>query len=130
MSDGPPTCTPPKAPPGLGSRGRRLWRTTVEAFELSEGEQVLLCEACRVLDACEQLAKELRAAPMVVAGSRGQDVAHPLRAELRAERLLLSKLLSQLGIELAEEGAWDNMTAAQRARRAARARWDKRGSKR
>jgi len=119
-----------RAPHGLGSRGRRLWRAVVEDFTPAQHELELLTEACRTLDRVEALQAELADAPLTAEGSRGQLVAHPLAAELRSERQLLARLLSQLGIPEGEEGAeWDNLTASQRARKAAHARWGGRGSR-
>lgn len=121
----------PRTPAGLGRRGRALWKDTIAAFDLSESERTILLEACRTLDDVEVLQQALVGAPMTTTGSRGQEVVHPLRAELRSERLLLAKLLLQLSIpqEAEGEGAnkWDFLSASQRGRKAARARWDNRG---
>lgn len=119
----------PRPPVGLGRRGRRLWKSIVDEFEPTESEVVLITEACRTLDDVELLRKELADAPAVTTGSRGQEVVHPLRAELRSQRLLLAKLLAQLDVPgLEDDGAeWDGLSASARARKAARARWDGRG---
>jgi hypothetical protein len=63
-------------------------------------------------------------------GSRGQEVVHPLRAELRSQRALLARLLAQLDVPAddADSGSkWDGLSSSSRARKAARARWDNRG---
>ncbi len=121
----------PRAPDGIGRRGRRLWRSVVEEFDLGEGELALLTETCRCLDDIEDLQKAVTDAPAVTTGSRGQEVVHPLRAELRSQRLLLAKLVGQLNVPgLEDDGSeWDGLSAAARARKAARARWDGRGGK-
>lgn len=118
---------PARAPSGLRARGRRLWRMVTADFDLSLSERELLTEACRCLDNCERLEAALRTEPLTVAGSRGQTVAHPLAAELRSERTLLTKLLGQLGLpdDTDEGNPWDNLTASQRARKAVRVRWDR-----
>ncbi len=119
----------PRAPQGLGSRGRRLWRSVTRDFEPSASELELLTEACRCLDRVEALEQAMQGAPLTVAGSRGQIVAHPLAADLRAERQLLSRLLAQIELPADDDngGQWDGLSASQRARKAARAKWDKRG---
>jgi hypothetical protein len=122
----------PRAPAGLGARGRRLWKSVLSDFEPSETECALLIEACRTLDDTEALQKEIADAKMTTTtGSRGQEVVHPLRAELRSQRLLLARLLSQLDVPAGEGdgtgSAWDGLTASSRARKAARVRWDHRG---
>jgi hypothetical protein len=121
----------PRTPPGLCRRGRALWKSVVVAFALAESETALLLEACRCLDNVEALCQAVAAAPTTTIGSRGQEIVHPLRAELRSERLLLAKLLSQLDVPMPSEGAgeWDNLTASARARKAVRVRWDHRGGK-
>ncbi len=97
-------------------------------FEPNLSEIELLTEAARTVDRCEVLETALRDQPLTTAGSRGQTVAHPLLAELRSERTLLSRLLSQLAIPHADnEHTWDGLTASERSRRAARIRWDRRG---
>ena len=122
----------PRAPAGLRRRGKALWRDVLSGFQLSEGECALLLEGCRCLDDIEALQLAVADAPMTTIGSRGQDVVHPLRAELRSERLLLAKLLSQLDVPMPNEGpgSWDGLSASSRARKASRARWDNRGGSR
>ena len=118
-----------KAPAHLGARGRRLWRRIMEDFEPAESGREILLEAVRVVDRCESLEQALRGEPLTTTGSRGQIVAHPLLAELRSERLLLSRLLAQLDVPEEGEGAgtdWNTLSSSQRARKAARARWDRR----
>ncbi len=119
----------PRTPAGLSRRGKTLWKSVVAGFELSEGEHALLLEACRCLDDIERLQEAVAGAPMTTIGSRGQEVVHPLRAELRSERLLLAKLLSQLDVPMPNEGAgaWDGLSASSRARKAAVHRWQHRG---
>ncbi len=119
----------PRAPAHLRTRGRRLWRSIVEGFDLTQAEQDLLLEACRTLDIVESLEVALRDQPALVTGSRGQPVAHPLGSELRSERQLLAKLIAQLGLPDAdaEGGEWDGLSASQRARKAAFSRWQHRG---
>jgi len=117
----------PRAPAHLRARGRRLWRSVVDQFEMTQAELELLTEACRTLEIVERLEVELRDQPAMVEGSRGQIVAHPLCSELRSERQLLAKLITLLGLP-EEDSDWDNLTASQRGRKAARARWDRRPS--
>jgi hypothetical protein len=128
MSDAPI----PRSPAGLGSRGRRLWKSVVGDFDLSEGESALLLEACRCLDGIEALSQAVAAEPMTTTGSRDQEVVNPLRPELRSERLLLAKLLAQLDVPMPADGPgeWDGLSASARARKAVRVRWDHRGGSR
>jgi hypothetical protein len=86
-----------KPPAGLGTRGRRLFRALSAAFDFDAGESVILAEACRTADLVDRLAGELTAAPLVVEGSRGQQIVNPVAAELRQQRDLLSRLLGRRG---------------------------------
>ena len=52
--------SPPSGPPGLGTRGRRLWREVTADGALQPGEKVLLEEACRIADRLDKLDKQLR----------------------------------------------------------------------
>ena len=120
----------PRIPAGLGRRGKALWNSVIVDFVLAEGECALLLEACRTLDDIEALQQAVAGAPLSSTGSRGQDVVHPLRAELRSQRLLLAKLIGQLDVPMPREGGgskWDGLSASSRARKAARVRWDNRG---
>jgi hypothetical protein len=88
-------------PAGLGPRGRRLWDETVAAcavLPLDPGERAILGEACRVCDEIERLVAGLADAPLTVAGSKGQPVAHPLIAEVRAHRTNLAVLIGRLDL--------------------------------
>jgi len=121
-----------RIPAGLGRRGKALFKSVIVDFVLSEGEQALLLEACRCLDDIEALQQAVVGVPMTTVGSRGQEVVHPLRAELRSQRLLLAKLIGQLDVPMPNEGpgSWDGLSASSRARKAARVRWDNRGGAR
>ena len=119
----------PRAPVGLSTRGRRLWREVTHVFELSISELEVLTLAARCLDRIQTLEDEMKDAPATVPGSKGQPRANPMTAELRSEVILAAKLLAQLGLpaETAEGSEWDGLAASARARQASRARWDNRG---
>ena len=109
-----------KPPPGLGTRGRRLFRALSAAFDFDAGEFVILAEACRTADLVDRLAAELTSAPLVVEGSRGQQAVHPVAAELRQQRDLLSRLLGRLALPGADAGT---TAAVVLGRRGNDARW-------
>lgn len=52
--------TQPRAPSGLGRRGRRLWREMNGSAQLGPGQLVLLAEACRIVDRLDRLDGILR----------------------------------------------------------------------
>ncbi len=65
-------------PRGLRAPGRRLWRSVNEKFSLSEAEMVALEAACRLVDEIRRMEAELKDAPLLMAGSKGQTIPHPL----------------------------------------------------
>jgi hypothetical protein len=90
---------------------------------LRPDELAVLATACRTADIIARLEDELGDGPLMVAGSKGQEVVHPAVVELRLQRAAVASLLRQLAIPDEESSGWDNLTASQRARRAAHARW-------
>ena len=86
----------PRTPKGLGAAGRRLWRSVVDEFELTEAESLLLLQAARAADRLEVLADALQGAELTVTTVRGDTGISPLLAESRAQSLLLARLLSTL----------------------------------
>lgn len=114
--------TPARGPAGLGAAGRAFWRKVVADYELDHDGVALLEQACRTLDELDRLQVAVAGADLLVEGSAGQPRPHPLLGELRAHRLALGKLLTQLA--LPDEEDTPPLTATQqRAQKAARDRW-------
>ena len=113
----------PQPPVRLGSRGRALWRQIHTGYLLDPVETELLCELCRVLDRCDQISAELdRASSLSVAGSAGQQRAHPLLGALESQQKLADRLASSLGVPVSTAGGRNG-----HARKAARTRWNRAG---
>ena len=130
MTETPPSAPVPRAPAGLGARGRRLWKAVIADFDLGTTETEVLTMACRTLDRIAALEDELKDAPAMVEGSQGQPRPNPLAAELRAEVLLAAKLVAQLGLPDVDEdlhGSWQGLSPSERGRKAAARRWTGRG---
>ncbi len=96
------TTTAPKPPPGLGTSGRRLWRSVVDSYTMAEHELTLLREACRTADAVDLLQAQLDRDGVMSESSQGVRV-HPALAELRQQRITLARLLAALQVP-AEQG--------------------------
>jgi P27 family predicted phage terminase small subunit len=121
------TTKKPPAPRDLGARGRAFWRQAMDTYELSEVETELLKECCRLLDECETLRESVDSEGTTVKGSTGQFRVHPALGEVRQHRLALGKLLAQL--DLPDESGEALLSPVQaRAKRAADARWGRRGT--
>lgn len=103
-------------------RGRRFWKATQAAYELTPGETELLVELCRTLDEMEALQAVLATAGPITTGANGELRAHPALAELRGARLIVSRLLSQLGLP-DDAGQPAPSATTRRAQRAANVRW-------
>jgi P27 family predicted phage terminase small subunit len=111
-----------RAPTGLGTRGKRVWRRLHEHYEFSPAEVELVVEVCRTVDTLEQLAEVVAADGTTSVGSKGQKVAHPALQELRQQRIALGRLLAQLAVEDVDGRALPSPQTL-RARKAATARW-------
>lgn len=109
-------------PPDLGHAGRSMWAEVMGEFALGPDEIGALREACRTVDELGDLRRALDGAPLTVSGSAGQQVAHPLLAEVRRHREILAKLLERLNLPAGDEDA-GSTPAQRRAQRAAQQRW-------
>jgi hypothetical protein len=117
-------CEPP--PGDLGARGAGFWCAVVEDHELRPDELVLLAETCRQLDLLDAL-REVPG-PLVT----GDGKVHPAVVEARQVRAELRRFMAQLNLPDADADAPLSAEVQQlrshRARRAARARWDRPGA--
>lgn len=120
--------TAPKPPAALSKDGSALWRQVVSKYALRPDERGVLEDACAERDLIAQLSEALVGAPLVVAGSQGQQVINPLVSELRQHRATYATLMRQL--KLPDEGGSSDsggeLSAKNRA--AAQARWARRGA--
>jgi P27 family predicted phage terminase small subunit len=117
----------PDPPKGLGKDGRKLWRAIIGAldadWQLDRRELHLLERAAKIEDRLAELDAAVDADGPVVVGSKGQPVAHPGLQESRQLALAQHRLLRDL--ELSNPDKRRDPIVSARARRAARARWDK-----
>lgn len=94
----------PSAPRDLKVGGRRLWRSTVDEFELEEHELGLLREACRTADALDALQGAVDADGVLDESPHGRR-AHPALVELRQQRICFARLIAQLGLPVGDQEA-------------------------
>lgn len=104
-------------PVGLGASGTALWQSIAGSYVLRPDEKVTLEAACRASDRIAAMRTELGDTIMTT-GSMGQDVVHPLIAEIRAHEVQVAGLLAKL--KLPDE-AGSEQVSQQRA--AAQSRW-------
>ena len=117
------TSTKPRAPAGLGAKGRTFWRAALGQYTFRLDELVTLEQACRELDLIGRMEKRIaEAKSLITAGSMGQDAPHALLGEIRQHRALLNQLLKALGMVDAAAEAAHRST---QARAAAQARWSR-----
>lgn len=87
-----------RAPAGLQKRGRAYWRTTSEAYELTDSENALLLEVCRTMDDLDRLAEAVTREGAMTMGSAGQPVVNPALTEARGQRAILHRLIAALAL--------------------------------
>lgn len=102
-----------------------LFETVVEERPDLSGEDVAaLVHACELTTTADRLDEVARSAGYTATGSQGQEILHPAVAESRQARTSAARILAAL--RRPPKAAHDS--PSERARRAARARWDRRSS--
>lgn len=94
----------PEPPEGLQERGEAVWRAVMTAFELQAHETALLVEICRTVDLLDRLQALVLDQGEVLPWGDGVR-ANPALVELRQHRLVLSRMITSLGIP-ADEDQW------------------------
>lgn len=92
----------PRAPKGLRSAGRALWRSIMGDFELGKHEESVLLQACRIVDTLDGLQEILDSEPAIVHSPQGTK-ANPAAVEFRQQAVTLAKLVASLRIPLDED---------------------------
>ena len=114
---------------GASSGAGRRARSAVTAalppgWDFDPREAAALAQAAATADLIDELQSELAEAGLDVRGAAGQRRAHPFLAEIRSQRLALTKMLAALGLPSGEEDdSTASVSAASDRGRAARARW-------
>lgn len=88
----------PRAPSGLGTAGRALWRSVTAEFTFGASEMAVLTAACRQADDIVLLETSIAADGVTVLGSQGQPRLNATFTEVRQARLALAKLLGALAL--------------------------------
>lgn len=95
----------PKPPKTLADAGNALWSEVVGKYDLRPDEARVLADACHTADRVATMREELAERQIVTAGSMGQEVVHPLVAELRAHEAQVASLLGKLGLPDDDDGS-------------------------
>jgi phage terminase small subunit len=90
--------TLPRPPRHRSAPARRLWRETVESYELERHHLELLERACRALDHAIEAEKIIRRDGLVVDGRYGVR-AHPAVAIARDARIAFARILREIDLE-------------------------------
>jgi hypothetical protein len=91
-----------KPPDGLRAPGRRLWDAITGDYDLDEHELVLLREAVRTVDLCDELEMDVRRDGATIESPQGKK-AHPAAVELRQQRIALARLMAALRMPAGDE---------------------------
>jgi len=89
--------TESKAPMGLKLGGKRLWRRVMSDFELAQHEEVVLLQACRIVDVLDRLQKVIEEGDVVVHSPQGVKT-NPAVVEFRQQAMALAKCMAALNI--------------------------------
>ena len=89
----------PRAPAGLRSAGRALWRAITGEYELAESERRLLVEAARTADLLDDLAAVIAEQGTTLEDGR----VAPAVVEARLQRLALARLVASLRVPDGED---------------------------
>jgi hypothetical protein len=125
-----------KAPTGLGTPGRKLWREIVgplaeEDLELTPRERQWLTSSCKLLDRVTQLEKIMDDEAPITEGYKGQPVVNGLLNEIRQHHQLIGLLLARLDLDADDDEGSTHVTVSSpalrsvKARAAANKRWGK-----
>ena len=85
-------------PEGLADAGSALWTSVTGKYVLRVDERSILLSACKTVDRIAMLEKAHAdlGQPFLTRGSMGQDVIHPLIAEMRAQESHLAAQFAKL----------------------------------
>ena len=127
---------PPSPPDGLGVVGQDLWISIVGTeddpkYELRPDELRILEDACRASDVVARLEAYLAEpdTPLMVASANRSTVLNPAIQEVRMQRQFVAQSLRSLRLPDpdADDASGRPMTTSELARKAANARWARRG---
>jgi P27 family predicted phage terminase small subunit len=123
--------TLPRAPTGLGTPGRKLWREILsdldESWELDRRELHLLARAARCADEIALLEATVDRDGPTTTGASGQVCVHPALIESRQLSVTQMRLLGAIELSDPAERRRSATPAVAPARRAAESRWGHRG---
>ena len=110
--------------------GERFRVAVLDTYELTDPESRILDQASATLDVIADLDAQVAADGTMVEGSQGQPVLNPCIGEARQQRLAFGRLVSQIDLPDPESETGESVWTpeAVRARRAAQARWRRRGA--
>lgn len=104
----------PRAPEGLQAAGRKLWRTIHAGYQLEPHEAVGLLQACRLADACDDLAAVVAAEGRIAQDHLGNPRVSPAQVELRQCQMAYLKAVASLRIPLADDDGQDEVRPQRR----------------
>jgi P27 family predicted phage terminase small subunit len=92
-------------PKGLGAEATRLWKGTVDTWQLDAPALTMLEDACKSLDRRRAAEKLVAKEGMTQTDRFGQIKSHPCMGIIRDEISSFVRLLKQLGLDVAGAAA-------------------------
>lgn len=111
-------------PGGLSDAALTFWESVTAEFDFAPHELRLLLDVCKTIEVIDRLSVELDRSEIVVTGSTGQPVVHPLVPEIRQHRAALSSLMLKLKLPVEDEDPDSPGAQSAAARSLANKRWN------
>jgi phage terminase small subunit len=89
-------------PPHLRAAGCDLWHSTLQEWDLSDADLLILCTACECLDRLSEIRAELAADGVILTDPSGRKRSHPLLAAESQTHGVLLRAWSLLDLNDAE----------------------------
>lgn len=109
----------PPVPEGVNDRAATFWRARTSKFEFNPSELVLMTEIVRVMTRVDELTVILDEQGPMGVGSKGQQIVNPVLGEIRAQELVLHRLVGSLNLP----GEQSTSAQSARGRKASESRW-------
>ncbi len=94
----------PQTPKGIKGVGKRFWKKVLSEYELIDAhDRERLKMACKCLDDLAEIEARVEADGRFTVNRYGSVVPHPGLKEIKDNRMLFTKIIREMGLDLATE---------------------------